>query len=419
MLKIKKIIDHLYLIIPILCMWSWAFLFLYLRNFVLEDNDFTILYNSGKTLLQNPNDLYKEGSGYYYLPIFAPFFSIFVLLFPLSIAQYVFFTFLLILTILILYEFDRILILKKVEKKTRFLFLIVISNGFLIYRQFFYSQFKFIILIILLVIIRREIQYRVQEKEKDIKFYIINFNLILFAVAIFPYFIFILFIYLFNEIKIKEINKRINLQKIGLIILFFCLQNILFFIFPSNIFTFIRFFQTYDSLETHQYAAEFFGFKIQNLFLTNLILNIIIFIMTLILILNNNLDIEQKFAIFSLITIYLSLLALRILLILFPLTILIFIPFLKQNLQIIDYLKKNLVILFGLLSISIYYFLDSSWHSYIITNLFPSFEENSYFNFIYSSIIYLMKKILLLSIIILYAQQYYKKYKLKEELNEY
>ncbi len=416
MFKIKKIGDYFYLLIPILCIWFWALLFLLLRNFVLENNDFTILYNSGKTLLQNPNNLYKEGSGYYYLPIFASFFSIFVLLFPISIAQYVYFTLLLILAILIPYEFDKILILKKVEKKTRFFFLMVISNGFLIYRQFFYNQFKFIILIILLVIIRREIQYRILEKEKNIKFYLINFNLILFAVAIFPYFIFLLFIYLFFEIKLKEINKMINLQKIGLLIFFFCLQNVLFFIFPSNIFTFISFFQTYDSLETQQYSSKFFGFEIQNLFLTNLVLTIIIFIITLLLILNNNLNIEQKFAIFSLAAIYFSLLALRIMVILFPFIIFLFIPFLNETRQIINYLKKNLVILFGLLSIIIHYFLDESWHSYILTTFFPLFEEIYYNDYVQFLLNFSIKIILLMSIMILYSRRYYIRSKHKENL---
>ena len=122
----------------------------------------------------------------------------------------------------------------------RFIFLIIISNGYFIYTQFKFCQFKYLILIIFLVIIRREIQYRKEGKEKDLKYYIINYAILIYAIGVAPYFIFLVFIYLFHDIGFYELTEKVNIQKYCIILILFILENFLFVLYPSLIFEFLK-----------------------------------------------------------------------------------------------------------------------------------------------------------------------------------
>ncbi|GAJ25038.1 unnamed protein product, partial [marine sediment metagenome] len=195
-------------------------------------------------------DLYEEGQGYFYLPVFSLFFAIIAFLFPISIGQYVFFSIILIFAIFMTIEYNKILILMEVNKKIhRFIFLIIISNGFIVYRQFVLGQFKFIMGFLLVYVIRRELQVRKQDKEKNLKFYVINYGLLLIVVAIFPFFVLLLLIYIFQDINIKNLLNKRNLQKYCIVILMFAAQNFLFFIYPSYIFSFLNLFLQHSSTE--------------------------------------------------------------------------------------------------------------------------------------------------------------------------
>ena len=154
--------ENLYLIIPILCFSFWVFHCIYFLNTIkynemgsLWDADFSVFYSAGKQILQKPGDLY-EIERYLYMPSFAIFFCFTFSLLPYEISFYSFYLVNYILGIFAILEFNKILILKGIEKKVhRFIFLIVISNGYLIWVIFFFNHFKFIIFFFLLYIIKR------------------------------------------------------------------------------------------------------------------------------------------------------------------------------------------------------------------------------------------------------------------------
>ena len=94
----------------------------------------------------------------------------------------------------------------------RFLFLIAISNGYVIYLLFLFNQTKYIIGFLFLFVLRREIQFRIENIKKDIKFYLINYGLFLLAASAAPYFFPLFLIYLFHDISKDELFKKENIK---------------------------------------------------------------------------------------------------------------------------------------------------------------------------------------------------------------
>ncbi|MFX0072610.1 MAG: hypothetical protein ACFFAO_16115, partial [Candidatus Hermodarchaeota archaeon] len=339
--------NRIYLIIPFICIAAYAIFYLIKSNFQIFELDFGIFYNSGKQVLIDPSKLYQQ-TGYLYLPSFACLFVLFSF-FNFYTAYFLFYVLNYVFAILFVIEFNKILILKKVlDKKVRFLFLLVISNGWVIYFQFYHNQSKLIVLLIFTYIIRREITYREGAMEKDLKFYLINYNLFIFALSIVPYLIFLFLIYIFNDIKINKLIKKENLRKIGILFLSFLVQNILFLVYPSLIVEFlaqgIKFqsFSPYNNTLPQFYLREFFYVDADIITYVRIATLIILLIITILLIKNPTLFIEMKFAYFLFAFLFLDTYnSLSNLIITLSFCNLLFINFLAHNENFKQFLKNN------------------------------------------------------------------------------
>ncbi|MFX1392089.1 MAG: hypothetical protein ACFFAH_00815 [Promethearchaeota archaeon] len=405
-IKFEFLKDKLYLLIPMLCVVLWAFLYLIMQDFKIHQGefkgDFYVLYNAGKVLLNNPSDLYNPENRYYYLPVFAMIVSITFSLLPFFIADNAFYIMNIIFGILFTYEFNRILILMDlIEKKLRFLFLIIISNGFHVYHLFYFNQFKYIIGFLLFFIIRRELQYRKEEREKNLKFYLLNLFLFALVIAIFPFFIFLLLIYIFNDIHIADIFKMANIRIYLIVISIFLIQNFLFIVFPSFILKSFELFTLHSQNELGSfsifYLSSFEWYNISDYLIINLISSLIIGFITILLIFNKNLKVEFKFSYFSLACIIFSTYASRALLILFPFTLLLYIPFLYQNEKGINFIKHNIIILIALISVLS---INMAPPSITILKYFSELEGSIFF-LLYQCLKLICVSVLVISILIL------------------
>ena len=153
----KIVKENLYLIIPALCVAFWAFYYFMKVGGIPSYTryaDFGFFYESGTQVLTDPINLYKIDK-FYYLPSAATFFAFTLAIFPLSISYYAFYYMNIVLGILIVREFNKILILLDIEDKfTRFLFLILISNGWFLHRIFTFNQTKLLVSLLLVLIIK-------------------------------------------------------------------------------------------------------------------------------------------------------------------------------------------------------------------------------------------------------------------------
>jgi len=219
--NLKKIKENIYLIIPMSCIVLWAMMFLLLttyypnwQNFGFLYMDYFIWYKTGKIIYTDPSNLYYQhpepyNISYTWMPCWAMLFAISFSLMPLAIGYFILFTINIIAGVLFVREFNKVLTLLDVKRKLhRFLFLIITSNGFIILNIFLQNQPKLIVALIFFFILRREIQCRKEEIEKDLKYHLINYGLFVFAVGIAPYFIFLLLIYIFHDIKFKDLFKK-------------------------------------------------------------------------------------------------------------------------------------------------------------------------------------------------------------------
>ncbi|TFG25708.1 MAG: hypothetical protein EU529_00410 [Promethearchaeota archaeon] len=362
-LRKKKNYEILYIIIPLICIGIWALycLTLVTINQEIPFWDFGIYYYSGRQLLINPNSFYKKDYGYWgviYLPFFLMLWAISLSLLPYNISYLIWYGLNYIFAILLVLEFNKILKLLGIrEKMHRFLFLMVISNGFLIFHQFALNQSKFLVGAILLFILRREIQYNKEEKEKDFKYKFITYFLFCMIVTMAPYFIFLLLIFMFHDIPFGELFKKENLKTYGLVAVIFLSQNFLFFIYPGLIldyFEVLKFYQILQFRLVHYYLIiinEIFIIPNMTQFIVSLILLIILGEIIGFLIITKKLKIHEKFSYFAISFIFLYSLADKTLIILLPLTLLLFIPYFHQDVRGRDFFKKNKYILIGLLSV--------------------------------------------------------------------
>lgn len=415
--------DNLYLIIPILCISCWALYFLRAINFNLTDvyqDDFMIYYLSGKQILRDASKLYTydyEGYdvGYVYLPAFAMFFSVTFSLFPRLIAPYIFFLFNYIIAIFFTREYDKILILLGLkEKKYRFLFLIIISNGSVVFFIFLLNQAKYIVGFLLFFVLRRELQYTMENSKKDIKYYVINYGLFIFASSTGPYFLLLFLIYVFHDISRNELFEKENIVKFCIAILMLFIQNILFIIYPRLIFDYRKIFLKWNELNLkHFYLRDLLKKFISIPELAQegitLTLNIVMYIAILILFLNTKLKIEEKFAFFSLCLILFWRLSIRVLLVLFPLCMLLFIPFLNQNEKGIGFFKKNILVLIGLIAVFGIFYWPTTNYMFIF---YRGWEYSIFAIFFYLK--YLIFISIFVSVLLIL---YYKKYKSINALN--
>lgn len=331
------------------------------------------------------------------MPSFAISFSITISLFPFEVAYLIFYTINYLSGIVSILEFNKILKLMGVKKNIhRFMFLIIISNGYIVYMQFRFCGFKYLILIIFLVIIRREMQYRKERKEKDLKYYIINYAILIYAIGVAPYFIFLLVIYLFHDIRFHELTEKMNIQKFCIMSFLFILENFLFVIYPSLIFEFLKSFYhpaKGRKLVRMLYLKDLVYISRLQMIIMILIFNTILAIITLFLILYKKLKIEEKFSYFLLAFLFFGVYSWWFLLalVLFSFTLLLFVPFLNQDVEGLEFIKSNKIFLIGLLSIGIMFCITDI---FILYHFIPI-----YFRYIF--VIYYKVNMLILHIIML------------------
>ncbi|TFG25707.1 MAG: hypothetical protein EU529_00405 [Promethearchaeota archaeon] len=347
-----------------ICIGTWAIHFLIVVNHFpyLYYSDSWTYYRSGRQLLIDPNRVYEEKNEFWllntYLPFFLMLWAISLSLLPYSISYFIWYSLNYIFAVLFVLEFNKILKLLGVKEKIhRFLFLMVISNGFLIYFQFLTNQSKFLAGTILLFILRREIQYKKEEKEKDIKYKFITYFLFGLIVSMIPYFIFLLLIFIFHDITLGELLKKENLETYGLVAIILLAQNFLFFIYPELIFDYYKVFRFFQWVQLNSvcyyliFIDEIFIIPRLAKYLVNLILMIFMYEIIGFLIITKKLKIHEKFSYFAIAFIFLNHLAYKTIIILLPLTVLFFIPFFYQDIIGRDFIKKNKYVLIGLISI--------------------------------------------------------------------
>ncbi|TFG25525.1 MAG: hypothetical protein EU529_00505 [Promethearchaeota archaeon] len=342
--------ENIYLLIPIICFIVWGLSSRYSYRL-----DFICFYRAGRQILTNPAALYKVYA-YVYLPSFAIFFAFTFSLLPFQVSVLAFILFNYITGVFAILEFNKILILMDVKKKEhRFIFLILISNGFYIFYIFYTIQFKFLVLLILLLIIRMEIQYRRERKEKNRNYYILNLGLFIFLLGMCPYFVFLLFIYVFQEIQLKNLVKKENVEIYFIVVLWFVIQNFTFILYPSQIFEAFKGFYipvTYIRKSTPFYLRYLIVLNAAQMRVLILIYAVILTIITMGLIHIRSLNIEEKFSFF--------LLAYRffgispnpqtIAYVCLSFVLLLFVPLLKQDLIGSEFIRKNRVFLIGAIS---------------------------------------------------------------------
>ncbi|MFX0186816.1 MAG: hypothetical protein ACFE8A_03670 [Candidatus Hodarchaeota archaeon] len=406
--------ENLYLIIPLLFFTFWAFHCFYYLNTIkykelgeFWDPDFSVFYDAGQQILKNPADLYKV-SRFLYMPSFAIFFAFTFSLLPLQISYNAFYFVNYLSGMFAILEFNRILILMGVKKKAhRFIFLIIISNGFLLWIIFYFNHFKFIVFLILLFIIRREIQYRKEGRKKNGKYYILTYGLFIFILGMAPYFIFILFIYVFQEIKLKDLIKKESLKIYLIIVAWFIIQNITFILYPSQFFEFLKGFNrpTKEIRGAYPlYLKDFIKIKPSQITVISFVFTVILVIITVILVLIRNQNIENKFSLFLLAYLFFGIISHPPLIayLCFSFVLFLFVQFLEQDVKGFDFLKKNTIFLIGLISILGIYLFTNNFFFWVIS---PLIKEQD-FGIFYTYRLLVLHVIMLTCILILYAKRY-------------
>lgn len=346
----------IHLIISCLCLTFWLLLFLVWYKFKVYHVDFHIFHEAFKKILNNPQDLYNidiEGWGYYYLPSFACFFS-FLGFFNLTSAAYIFLVFNYILSILLILIFNRILISLNLKNRWyRLIFLLLVSNGWIIFDQYRTLQTKLLVSVILLSIILREMDDRKKEKEKTLFSFTLNYVFFIFALGMVPQLIFLFIVYLFHDIRFSNFFKRDNILRLLFVISIFVIENFLFFIYPELISDFSKGFT--GNIDEKSIRALFISdFQFSNKLILIIIRYVMLFftiVITLALVINKRIAIEWKFSLFCITFLFLDIFrGYGLLQVLIPFIIILFIPFLKKESSIDQFVKENYLIIVGLFS---------------------------------------------------------------------
>lgn len=237
---VKKWIEHLHLhlTIPILCFLFWAVFSQVNNNFIFDANDYPGYYYAWVRVLNgNVDSLYSKEYSYTYLPAFAYFFS-FIAFFSYRDSMWIFYVILILFGEWAIVLQDNCLDLKLMPKKFRFLFLMVVSNGYKIIKVFDDLQAKFIVLALLLLFVKREIQFG-DSRSNNLWFFFTQALIMSVIVSMLPPLVFIMPIYLFHRFYAIKIISRKMLIKFGLMGLAFILPNFIFLFYPTLIINFI------------------------------------------------------------------------------------------------------------------------------------------------------------------------------------
>jgi len=178
-----------------------------------------------------------------------------------------------------------------------------------------------------------------------------------------------------------RVFKKDNLKIYSIIIFRFVIQNFIVFLYPSLIFDVLNIYSRFNTGAFGPkglfYLKEFDWIKNEDKGIITVLFTIILAIITLILISNKTLRLEEKFAYFSLISLFLSIYAWRVLLILIPFSLLVFIQFLKKEEKVLDFFKKNKILVIGLFSILGINFMPE--FNFTFYKYLPILEEYPYF----------------------------------------
>ena len=264
------------------------------------------------------------------------------------------------------------------KKVNRFIFLILISNGYFIWIIFLVNHFKFLVYLILLLIIRRELQYRSKSKEKNRKYYVLNYGLFVFLLGMSPYFVFLLFIYIFKEIELKKLFKKENVEIYFIVFLWFVIQNFTFILYPSQIFEVLKGFDRPGEDIEHSYPFYLnylIGLKAAQMQVLSYVFVGILITITLVLIHLRKLNIEKKFSFFFLGYLFFGITSNPDLIahICLSFVLLLFVPLLKQDVVGYEFIHKNKVLLIGVVS----FFLIN--HIYFLKLIFLNWKYNLVF----------------------------------------
>jgi hypothetical protein len=388
---IEKIKTSLYILIPILCILFWAFIALYKDNFTLiPAADFPTFYYVSQLIFTEPEQIYfLEVQPYTYTPFFA------MIIFPMGFltfeqAHWYYFFFILILTELSLVLFNQILILKNVSNRFhRFLYLIAISNGIVFIQMFDTLTGRIFTAFGLIWFLKREIKFRNLKKDlTDTKFIFTQMMIIIFTFGITLQYFFLVLLYVFHNIKFKEIFSLLQIKRYLLLVISFLIQNflliVIFFISPEAISNLLgghwrgessfgssgarltyshllekRSRDPVDSITTTVMVLSFYfdlsGINISILLVSILIMSFITFIIHI----HKNLKIETKFGIWAFFSLFFyTFTQNRYFVGLLPIIVLLFLNYeIKSEKNIIEFIKKNYLILTGLICIMVLYFL--------------------------------------------------------------
>ena len=237
MLKRFEFLRKYIIFIPILILLAWAVFAILHENFYIDriQMDFSIFYRAAVRIVDNPNNLYLGDPGYYHLPAFAYFFT-FIALFPHWQAHLVLFSLNIFIGIFFILELNKILKLIGLENNIyRTIFISIICCSFNIYVQFYFPQVKLILALILFFIIRREFEWKKLERQKDVKYYLINYFLIVFSLSIAPYYIFIYITIIIHDIGKTNLLKKQSIYHYLVILIIFLLQNFILLLYPNLI----------------------------------------------------------------------------------------------------------------------------------------------------------------------------------------
>jgi len=371
---------HYHQVIPTFCITFWALYLLFTLGLDHNGGDFSAFYDAGQRVWLDPENLYNwkiEGS-YLYLPSFAISFSVTLSLLPFLQAYYIFFIINYLAGVISIIEFNKILKMMNVkENKHRLIFLLIIANGYFVYVQFYFNQFKYLIFIIFLIIIRREMQFRLEERVKDLRFYIINYALFVYAIGLAPYFIFTLFIYVFNDISFQNMIKKENFKKYCLVFVLFVIENFLFLIYPNLIFDFLRGFNHPKKTPVKikmLFLKGLYDVSASRMVMITYISIAILATVTVLLILIKQLKIEEKFSYFFLTYLFVGVFSYPQLLglMLLSFVLLLFVPFLNEKARGKEFIMENKILLIGLLSIAIMFFITNN---FVFHQFFPGYFE--------------------------------------------
>jgi len=393
---IDKITNSVYILVPMGCILFWAFISLAKDNFTLiHAADFDVFYIATRIFFTTPEKVYMgqtypEGAHYTYTPF------LLILLWPMGLltfeqAHWYYFFFILILTELGVVLFNKILILRKVSKKFhRFLYLIAISNGIVYIQMFDILTGRIFMAFGLLWFLKREIKRRELKLEMvDNKFIFTQMMILMFFFGTSLQYIFLVILYVFHNVKLKEdIFSKLQIKRYLLIAISFLIQNfmliVIFFISPESIlnlfgghwrgerslggqitgYTYQSLLERrprdpVDSITTTIIVMRLY-FDLSGVHISILLISILIMsVITFLIHLHKNLKIEDKFGIWVLFSLFFfTFTQNRNFIALLPLITILFLNCeIKSDKNMIEFIKKNQLILIGLVCIMILFFL--------------------------------------------------------------